>query len=250
VVVDRPGVIAALVAGAQRTTGEVVAMTDDDAIPRPEWLARLIAPYADPKVGAVGGRDVVHHGDEIEQGAETRVGLVTGTGRIIGAHHIGVGPLRPVDHLKGANMSFRRPALAFPEGLRGEGATVYNELATSLYASSHGWRIMYDPAAIVDHFPGPRFDEDMRDAPSIEARRNAAFNATYIVLSLSPALRWRRILYSLAIGDRSAPGLARAATAVIRREPNVARGLIWSVPAQLEAWRTARAHPLAMRPLG
>jgi glycosyltransferase involved in cell wall biosynthesis len=249
VVVDRPGTIAALLAGARRATGDVVAITDDDAIARPEWLARLIAPYADPGVGGVGGRDVVHHGDEIEQGAETRVGLVTRMGRIIGAHHIGAGSLRPVDHLKGANMSFRRTALAFPEGLKGEGATVYHELATSLYASSRGWRLMYEPAAIVDHFPGPRFDEDMRGAPSVAAQRNAAFNQTYILLSLWPGLRWRRILYSLAIGDRAAPGLARAATAIVRREPNVARGVIWSVPVQLEAWRSARANPVVMRSL-
>ena len=35
--------------------GEVVAFVDDDASARPDWLERLLAPYADPKVIAVGG---------------------------------------------------------------------------------------------------------------------------------------------------------------------------------------------------
>ena len=47
-------------AGARNTAlaaavGDVVAFLDDDAVPAPDWLERLAAPYADPAVQLVGG---------------------------------------------------------------------------------------------------------------------------------------------------------------------------------------------------
>jgi glycogen(starch) synthase len=41
--------------GIQASSGEVVAFIDDDAIPEPDWLEKLAAPYKDPRVGGVGG---------------------------------------------------------------------------------------------------------------------------------------------------------------------------------------------------
>jgi GT2 family glycosyltransferase len=48
------------IAGARNTAlgaavGDVVAFLDDDAVPAPDWLERLTAPYADPDVQVVGG---------------------------------------------------------------------------------------------------------------------------------------------------------------------------------------------------
>lgn len=42
-------------AGIAQAQGEVIAFLDDDAVPEATWLARLIAPFDDPKIGAVGG---------------------------------------------------------------------------------------------------------------------------------------------------------------------------------------------------
>jgi len=39
-------------------TGDVVAFLDDDAVPRPGWLATLLAAFADPTVVGVGGKAV------------------------------------------------------------------------------------------------------------------------------------------------------------------------------------------------
>jgi len=41
--------------GAAESAGEILAYIDDDAIPEPEWLARIVAAYEDSSVGAVGG---------------------------------------------------------------------------------------------------------------------------------------------------------------------------------------------------
>src|SRR5262245_59918316 len=39
--VARPGVVAAMNAGLAAATGAIVAITDDDAAPRPDWLRRI-----------------------------------------------------------------------------------------------------------------------------------------------------------------------------------------------------------------
>ncbi len=41
--------------GLAHARGDVVAFIDDDAIPEPDWLENLLAPYADPEVATVGG---------------------------------------------------------------------------------------------------------------------------------------------------------------------------------------------------
>lgn len=39
--IDRPGVVAALNLALDNAHGDFVAMTDDDAVPRPDWIERL-----------------------------------------------------------------------------------------------------------------------------------------------------------------------------------------------------------------
>ena len=48
-------VSAARNAGIAASCGDVIAFCDDDAVPEPKWLERLIAPFEDPSIGAVGG---------------------------------------------------------------------------------------------------------------------------------------------------------------------------------------------------
>lgn len=242
--VAEPGQVAALRAGAAAAGGEVVAFTDDDAVPRPDWCRRLRSAFAAPDVVAVGGRDVVHHGDVVEEGSERRVGLVTGAGRVVGHHHLGTGPARDVHHLKGVNMAVRRGCLVFAEGLRGQGAQVANDLAISLAAGSSGLRVMYDPAIVVDHHPAVRFDDDGRQVRSLRARTDAAFNQSYVVFSLRPELRWRRLAYVLVWGDRDNGGAVRSLAGRLRGEAEL-RGTAGPLArAHLEAWREARSRPL------
>src|SRR5258706_7531846 len=60
-VVDEPrlGLSVARNRGLAEARGDVVAYLDDDAIPRPGWLAGITRPYDDPAVAAVGGRIVL-----------------------------------------------------------------------------------------------------------------------------------------------------------------------------------------------
>ncbi len=49
--------VASMNAGLAQTTGDLVALTDDDSEPRPDWLARMVPYFDDATIGGVGGRD-------------------------------------------------------------------------------------------------------------------------------------------------------------------------------------------------
>jgi glycosyltransferase involved in cell wall biosynthesis len=63
-VVTAPGVVAALNEGLEAATGDIVAMTDDDAAPHPDWLERIAGHFlVNARVGGVGGRDHIFQGE-------------------------------------------------------------------------------------------------------------------------------------------------------------------------------------------
>jgi GT2 family glycosyltransferase len=209
-----PGQVSALNAGLDSATSDIIAITDDDAIPHADWLERIEAHFlADERVGGVGGRDFVYHGDRLVDGAEATVGKVSWFGRVTGNHHIGTGLAREVDVLKGANMSYRRIALRklrFNNKLKGSGAQVHNDLAFSLAVKQQGWKLIYDPAVAVDHHPAQRFDEDGRQHFSSIATSNAAYNETLILLSyLSFPQRLVYLFWALLVGTRDSFGLVQ-----------------------------------------
>ncbi len=232
--IEQAGVIAAMRAGVAATNAEIVAFVDDDARPRPEWLAMLLRHLSAPEVGAAGGRDVVERPEQTGPLTE-RVGELTPWGRLIGNHHLGRGQPRDVAVLKGVNMAFRRTALALPEGLRGDAAQVDFELASCLWAAGRGWRLVYDPAALVDHAGGPRFGADQRGSPQAAAVADAAFNRLAILLSLCPTLGIRRAAFGLLVGEGATPGLARAAVAAARGEREVLKRVRPSLAGQRAA---------------
>lgn len=242
-----PGVLAAMGIGASRATGDIIAFIDDDAAPAPDWIDRILTTFADPGVGAVGGRDIVTDPDTLDR--TESAGLITAWGKMIGDHHRSVGFPRDVDVLKAANMAFRAEALALPSGLLGEGAQVHFEVATCLWAQKAGWRLVLDPAAEVLHLPGDRFDEDSRRGPSPTATRRAAYNYTICLLTLRPHLRRRRLAYGLIVGDRGMPGLVRASAALLKRDLRIARRLGPSLRGQIQGARAARRHPIRMLPV-
>jgi cellulose synthase/poly-beta-1,6-N-acetylglucosamine synthase-like glycosyltransferase len=215
VTVSMPGVLSALNAGLAAMRGDIIAITDDDTVPHPDWLARLEMQFqGDHEVGGVGGRDWIHDDSGVDGGAASTVGRVRWYGRVISNHHLGVGGPREVDVLKGANMSYRRTAIhgiGFDEQLRGAGAQVHFEVALGLAVKRAGWKLIYDPAVAVDHYPAQRFDGDRRETPSPQALQNAVHNETYALLRWLPW--WRKpvaLLYGLTVGTRSAPGLMLA----------------------------------------
>jgi cellulose synthase/poly-beta-1,6-N-acetylglucosamine synthase-like glycosyltransferase len=209
-----PGVIAAMNAGRTGATGEIVAFTDDDAVPDHDWLRRIVSHFeCEPELGAVGGRDRLAGYDDPPVSSEI-VGRVQWYGRHTGRHHLGTGPPAWTDVLKGVNVAFRRVALdpiGFDPRLQGAGAQPNWEFAVCLALKRAGWRVLYDPAVAVEHYEGPRFGATRRGFVDLSELSAATHNQTYAMIRWLPP--WRKpvvLAYEFVVGSRIAPGVLTA----------------------------------------
>lgn len=243
---DESGVIAAMNAAVGACHGDIIALTDDDAEPRPDWTERLVAAFADPRVGGVGGRDW----QPLERGDRTDVGRVQWFGRVIGNHHLGAGPARPVDVLKGANIAIRAPLLAaagFDVRLRGAGAQMFWEMALCLPIRRAGWTLIYDPAIAVDHHIAVRHDADQRHRGVFVAgpQVDAVHNATLILLEhLGGAQRLAFLVWAFLFGTRIEPGLLQIPRLLVTGDGSAFakwRSTVAGRRAGLASWRAGRA---------
>lgn len=227
---DKPGQVYALSTAIDATRTDLLAITDDDSIPKPDWLERMVAHFeSDPRVAGVGGRDYVfEHGHWLE-GERQVVGIVRWYGQAVGNHHLGVGPARPVHTLKGVNMGYRKSALGDirPDTrLRGKGAQVGNDMQLSLQLVAKGYTLIYDPAVLVHHYPGLRPLEEDRAYFNPGSHFDEIYNRTLISLEFlktQPLGRLRQLtllLFLVLRGTRKAPGLLMLAVDLATRYPN------------------------------
>lgn len=241
VIVDQPGQVAALNRGCEAARGEFIAITDDDAAPRPNWLLTIAARFeTDARIGAVGGRDAVHVDGRIVDGKAPTVGRVLWWGRLVGNHHLR-SHHQDVDFLKGGNMALRATARRpFDHRLRGEGAQVCNDLEVTWSIRRRGWRVLYDDEIVVDHYPAHRHDDDSRDQRSRRAQLDEEHNEAYALLL--HASWWQRPIllgYRLLVGKRRAPGLLLGAVPCVAKSQSIGT---WSFAvARLSAVRTVRS---------
>lgn len=238
------GVVVALQAGLDAATGDLIAFTDDDAEPRVDWIARLVATVAaDPKVAGAGGRDLQPGNTERERGT---VGHLQWFGRVIGAHHLGTGAAREVDVLKGVNLAMRAAplrAVGFDPRLRGAGAQLHWELGICLGLRRAGWKLIYDPSIVVDHHVAVREGDDQlhRGTFGSAAMTDAVHNETLLILEhLHPLERVAFLVWEGLVGTVAAPGYLNA----VRLR---AQGHVWA----FDAWRaTRRGRKLAFSAFG
>lgn len=205
------GQVAALNRGLQEARGDIFCFTDDDAAPYPDWLQKIEAHFrGDSRIGGVGGRDRMHINGKLVEGKSDRVAVISGLGRIFGNHHLGYGAARNAEHLKGVNMSYRREAVAgllFDTKLRGR-AQYRNDFAFSRAVKNRGWKLLYDPEILVDHYLAVRSMDAQRGQFQPETVKNESFNEFYAVLKyFPPAKKIQGILWNLLVGNIAMPGV-------------------------------------------
>ena len=218
--VSKPGTVHALNTGLAALRSDVVAITDDDTVPWPDWTARILAHFrADASLGGLGGRDWMHEDGRVNDGSAKVVGKVQWFGRTIGNHHLGVGSVRPVDLLKGANMSYRAEAIAnlrFDVRLRGRGAQPSEDATFAVAVKYLGWKLAYDPAVALDHYSGkrdePRHYSGIVKTVNGNGLRDYAHNEVVCLWNaIDTTPRW--VIYaawSVLVGTKVSPGLLQA----------------------------------------
>jgi glycosyltransferase involved in cell wall biosynthesis len=204
--VDIPGMVEPVNRALDMASGDIISLIDDDAVPYPDWARRIIEVFeSDTGLAGLGGRDhIFENGRWIDGNRQLKVGIVRWYGSTIGNHHLGIGPRRDVDCLKGVNMSFRRSALGslrMDMRLRGSVAQWCCDMRLCLQLRTQGKRLAYDPSIVVDHLVAARHDEDQRGMFNAQAFENQNHNTMLVLLEY---LNWPgRILlmtYALLIG--------------------------------------------------
>jgi GT2 family glycosyltransferase len=217
--IDRPGSVAARNAGLDLCETDILAIIDDDTAPHPDWLSRVSENFHnDPALGGLGGRDRCFDGTAFDDRQEPVVGKIQWWGRTIGNHHLGFGKVREVDVLKGANMSFRAKAfehVRFNTRLKGTGAQPSEDYCFSVDVKAQGWKLAYDPTALVDHYASRRDEKRLYVGVSAvqdeAAFRDFSYNQTLSIWNaLSPLRRLAFLVWSCLVGTGVFPGLLQA----------------------------------------
>jgi glycosyltransferase involved in cell wall biosynthesis len=141
----RPGLGRARNCGWRAATAPVIAFTDDDCYPAPDYLNRLLTTFAMPEVGFAGGKTLLFDSSDAP----------------ITIYDHPVEQIYPPDHfivggvIHGANMAFRRQTLVDIDGIDdhlGAGTPfAFEDVDAQLRALAARWVGKYDPNAIVYH---------------------------------------------------------------------------------------------------
>jgi GT2 family glycosyltransferase len=217
VTVYTPGVVAARNMALTAIKTDIVVYVDDDTIPLPGFIARVFEDFInDPTLGGLGGKDRCFFKGEWDDRQADVVGKIQWFGRVIGNHHIGYGPMREVDVLKGCNMSFRTEAIGdtkFDTMLRGTGSG-NEDMSFTIAIKNKGWKCVYDPEALLEHYPGKHKDARpyglVRRTDAVPFRHFAYNEVVGVWYALSPLRRTVFVLWSFLIGTGVCPGLLQA----------------------------------------
>ncbi len=151
---DEANISVARNVGLFAAKGRFVAFCDDDALPDPSWLRRLLTPFSDTDIGGTGGFTRGRNGISLQWGAvETDLVGV--------AHPLDIAPEsdpvvflpspRKAPVMIGTNCAFRASALKQIGGFDPDFAYYLDDSDISLRLSQAGWKLAIVPRAQVHH---------------------------------------------------------------------------------------------------
>lgn len=240
--VETPGKSHAVNAALRHVRGDVLALTDDDVLPSPEWIQSLARAFDDASIDFAAGRIVPRW--EVDPPAWISPELYG----VLAIPDNGTAPRRidardPAVIPIGANMAVRRAALSRAGGLRADLGKLEGTLRTG---EDHefffrllrcGCQGLYIPSAVVQHWvPRTRLErgyfrkwlhQNGQDVACIEA----AYPPAVPRLLGVPRYLWRQALTDVSRALRAAVTVNRRMrfAAVVR--------LIWFAGYLREAWR-------------
>jgi GT2 family glycosyltransferase len=138
--------------GIEVATGEILVFLDDDAVPRVDWLAALVAPFADATIAGVGG-----HAEPAWERGERPAWFPRELDWVVGCSFSGQqqGDVRnPI----GASMALRAAVLADVGGFATELGRIgtlplgCEETELGIRVNRAGGRIVLVADSVVDHF--------------------------------------------------------------------------------------------------
>ena len=184
----RPGLGLARNRGGRASNAPIIAFTDDDCYPDPNFLNDVLLVFADPSVGCAGGRILLH------DLSDARITIYEHpTEQIYDAEHFIVGGV-----INGANMAFRRQALVdiagFDDNLGAGTPFGCEDVDAELRALAAGWIGKYDPRSVIYHHHGRK---PGMEAEALSRVYDAARGAYYMKCILFMPQRWRCLRYWL-----------------------------------------------------
>jgi glycosyltransferase involved in cell wall biosynthesis len=196
--------------GAAHCTADVVAYTDDDAVPERDWIAHLADPFRDQRVMAVGGR-IGHLAVDTEGGISSNdhadISNRSRTIRSIGRENPNWFEMANFGALgDGGNQAIRRRAFEVWNGFDvrlGRGTTIGGgEDHFSLFELLElGYRVVYAPRAVVRH-PLPRTIAEILRRRQTVVEEFVAYSAFLATVRPKYALRVLRYGAQAMMGAR------------------------------------------------
>ncbi len=136
------GLSAARNTGMEAATGEIVAYTDDDARPEPQWLRFLAWSLLTTDHAGIGGPNIAPAGDGPI--AACVANAPGGPVHVLLTDEI-------AEHIPGCNMAFRRDRLLEVGGFDPRFRTAGDDVDLCWRIQDQGWTIGFNPAAMVWH---------------------------------------------------------------------------------------------------
>ncbi len=161
--------------GWRAALGQLVCFTDDDCYPAPDFLEQMRLAFADPEIGFVGGRLLLHDPTDLPTGIKP-----DSSRRLYPS-----GFAFPPGELHGANFAFRRRALETIGGfdeLTGAGTPFpFEDIDAVMRASLAGFAGCYDPRPTVYHHHRRRDRKALRRVEHGYARGRGAYFAKFLL---------------------------------------------------------------------